>query len=125
MAKDQVFILSDWRIVVARSAKGTEALCVSGCVTGNPLFRDGELVTTSAIRTYRRESDVVIVITRKGSEYHLGKPSLAEPFAAQRLLRHLAGLSREGARSRDMDIQTRAPHPDATDLDDVLLAQLK
>jgi hypothetical protein len=124
MAKHQVFILSDWKIVLARRASGADSLCVSGCVSGNPRFAEGELVTTSAITTYRLEFDALIVVTRKGSEYQLGKPSPAEPFAAQRLLRRLAGLSLE-TQSRDMDIQTRAARPAATDLEDELLTLIK
>jgi hypothetical protein len=117
-----MYVLSDWRIVVARNAPEADGLCVSGYVSGNPRFAEGELVTTSVIRTYRLESEAVVVITRKGSEYRLGKPGSAEPFAAQRLLRHLAERSAEAGRNRDTDIQTRAPRLDEADLEDFFSA---
>jgi hypothetical protein len=84
-----VFILTDWKIVRKQSSSTEEVVCVFGRVFGNPRFKSGTFIQTSALHGYRREIEWIIVATRNGSEYGLGNPDAAEPFAVQRLLRSL------------------------------------
>jgi hypothetical protein len=60
-----------------------------GHVFGNPQFKSGEFVQTSMVKSHRVEFDSLIVVTRNGSEYWLGKPSPSESSAMERLLRYL------------------------------------
>jgi hypothetical protein len=84
-----MFILKNWAIVKRTAAFGEEAYCLSGDVYGNPNFTEGEFILTSFIRSHRFEADVMVIITRSGSEYWLGRPSVTAAFAKQRLLRYL------------------------------------
>ncbi len=84
-----MFILMNWRIVRGTSADGGTVTRVSGQVYGHSAFRPGDEITTSAIGSYRIESDFIIVTTLSGSAYSLEKPLATEPFARQRLIRYL------------------------------------
>jgi hypothetical protein len=84
-----VFILKQWAIVKRRRDTGEELLCLSGKVYGNSRFGTGQVITTSYITTYRLESEHMVVITRNGSQYMLGRPKATELFAKQRLMRYL------------------------------------
>ncbi len=88
-----MFILKNWVIVIRRRESGEELLCLSGKVYGNPRFRVGQVITTSFLTSHRVESEFVVVCTRNGSEYKLGRPRATEVFAKQRLLRHLQRLN--------------------------------
>jgi len=79
----------NWRIVRGTSANGGTVTRVSGQVYGHSAFRPGDDITTSAIASYRIESDFIIVTTLSGSAYSLEKPLASEPFARQRLIRYL------------------------------------
>jgi hypothetical protein len=84
-----VYILKYWTIVKRRRDSGEELLCLSGKVYGNSRFGTGQVITTSYITTYRQESEHLVVITRNGSQYMLGRPKATEVFAKQRLMRYL------------------------------------
>jgi hypothetical protein len=84
-----LFILKNWSVVKRRRESGDELLCLSGLVYGNARFRTAQLITTSTITAYRLEADFLVVITRNGSEYMLGRPKPTEVFAKQRLMRYL------------------------------------
>lgn len=85
----EVFILTSWKIASCISSSGAAVTCLCGHVFGNPHFASGEFVQTSTVKSHRVEFDSLIVATRNGSEYWLGKPDPAESFAMQRLLRYL------------------------------------
>jgi hypothetical protein len=84
-----MFILMNWRVIRGAGANGATVTRVSGQVYGHAAFRPGDEITTSAIASYRIESDFIIVTTVSGSAYSLEKPLASEPFARQRLIRYL------------------------------------
>jgi hypothetical protein len=84
-----VYVLTNWKIVSCVSSSGAVMTGLRGNVFGNPRFSSGELIQTSTVRNHRIEFDSLIVVTRNGSEYWMGKPDPAESFAMQRLLRYL------------------------------------
>ena len=101
-----MYILHNWKIIFRAGSSGDESICLGGKVYGNARFASGEPITTSAIAWYRVEADSVIVATRSGSEYMLGKPNTSEPFAKRRLIRHLEERGRL-EKQPDDDIHTR------------------
>jgi hypothetical protein len=88
--------LENWQMLRGDDVAGAAAVCVSGEIHGDSRFAPGAFVTTSAVRGYRIDHDEVVVVTRTGSEYSLGKPHAAESFAKNRLLRHLDSLAGGG-----------------------------
>jgi hypothetical protein len=84
-----VFVLANWKIASCVSPSGATLTCLCGHVFGNPNFNPGQFVQTSTVKSHTVEFDSLIVLTRNGSEYWLGKPDPAESFAVQRLLRYL------------------------------------
>jgi hypothetical protein len=87
------FVLEGWTTVEQPCPDGTVALCLKGRVFGHPRFNSADSVTTSAITGFREEGDVLIVISRNGSEYVLSRPLNGKPFAKKRLMRQLAELN--------------------------------
>jgi hypothetical protein len=81
--------LENWQILGLADEAGEPAVCVSGEIFGDPRFARGAFVTTSAVHGYRYENDEIVVVTRTGTEYLLGKPHVAETFAKSRLARYL------------------------------------
>jgi len=86
------FVLEGWTTVEQPCSDGTVALCLKGRVFGHPRFNSADSVTTSAITGFREEGDVLIVISRNGSEYVLSRPLNGKPFAKKRLMRQLMEL---------------------------------
>ena len=116
-----MYLIDDWKLVRPRTSSGTEALCINGYVRDNPRFANGQLITTSIVRRHRLESGTVVIVTRKGSEYRLGKPSPSEPFAMQRLMRYLEAIPATSRRTRDPEVETRPPNASDVDYDLVFL----
>jgi hypothetical protein len=83
------FVLEGWTTVEQPGSDGAVTLCLKGRVFGHPRFNSADSVTTSAITSYREEGDVLIVISRNGSEYVLSRPLNGKPFAKKRLMRQL------------------------------------
>ena len=79
---------------MVQAARGDEGPCLRGQIFGNFRFTPGQWITTSAIAGYRRAGESIIVMTRNGSEYTLGRSALALPFAQKRLLALLDGAGR-------------------------------
>lgn len=69
--------LENWGLVAAANPYLPPELwgppCLVGTVTGHPRLPDGSFIASSSIRNVREEDDVVVVTTRSGTEYHLGK----------------------------------------------------
>jgi hypothetical protein len=81
------YLINNWKIVRHALPDGRVVICLYGEVFGNPRFKSGGPISTSAIERYKPESGSVLTVN--GSEYQLGKPDAAEPFARQRLIRYL------------------------------------
>ena len=84
-----MFILTNWKVAACITPGGVVVTCLCGHVFGHTRFKPGEFVQTSHVRGHRVEFDSLVVVTRNGSEYWLGKPDPCESFAMQRLLRYL------------------------------------
>jgi hypothetical protein len=82
-----VYIINNWKILRHELDGGVVIICLYGEVFGNPRFKSGGPISTSAIESYRAKTDSVVTVS--GSEYQLGKPDPAAPFARQRLIRYL------------------------------------
>jgi hypothetical protein len=81
--------LENWQMLRLPDEAGAATICVSGEISGDPRFAPGSFVTTSSVHGYRYENEEIVVVTRTGTEYLLGKPHAAETFAKSRLTRHL------------------------------------
>jgi hypothetical protein len=103
-------ILENWRLVAGKTAAQDSAIKIHGTVYGNPLYPAGSTIHTSTLVGYRKESDNLVVMTVTGSEYLLGKPDAATPFAKRRLMRHLQDSERFPPRCPVQDLS-------ATDVD--------
>ena len=110
-----MFILLNWHIIRQAGAPGFSVVRVGGQVYGHPRFRSGDFIRTSAIAGYRVEAEAVVVTTGSGSEYVLGKPLAAEPFARRRLIRYLDEQAALHARPDPDAVTQQLPHPDAAD----------
>jgi hypothetical protein len=108
-SRGRVFILTDWKIVCKQPASGEGVVCIFGRVFGNPRFKSGRLIHTSALKGYRRDVEWLVVTTRNGSEYGLGNADPAEPFAVQRLLRRLDEAGNKNLPSDETDPSDSAP----------------
>jgi hypothetical protein len=84
-----MYILENWHVVFGKNPAQEFVVRIRGDVYGNPAFRSGNTIHTSTIVSYREAGVALVVITNKGSEYLLGKPADAKPFALRRLIRHL------------------------------------
>lgn len=83
-------VLNSWKILRLKTSEGEVLVCLEGRVYGsNPRFPSSSYIRTSQIVGYSYESDSMVVTTRRGSEYLLGKPDPGQTFAQQRLIRHL------------------------------------
>lgn len=82
-----MYRINNWKILRHELPGGTVVLCLYGEVFGNPRFKSGGPISTSAIARYIAATDSVMTVN--GSEYQLGKPDPALPFARQRLIRYL------------------------------------
>ena len=84
-------ILNSWKTLELSTREGEVLLCIEGRVYGsNPRFPSSSHIRTSPITGYRFESNAMVVMTKRGSEYVLGKPDPSQAFAQQRLIRRLA-----------------------------------
>jgi hypothetical protein len=101
------FVLEGWVTVEQPCPDGTVALCLKGRVFGHPRFNSADSVTTSAITGFREEGDVLIVVSRTGSEYVLSRPLSGKPFAKKRLMRQLLELNGRGAGGRHLTETSR------------------
>lgn len=83
-------VLNSWKILKLKTSEGEVLVCLEGRVYGsNPRFPSSSCIRTSQIVGYSFESDSMVVTTRRGSEYLLGKPDPGQTFAQQRLIRYL------------------------------------
>ncbi|EXI71107.1 MAG: hypothetical protein AW07_03776 [Candidatus Accumulibacter sp. SK-11] len=86
-------ILNNWKMLDLVTRDGQELVCIEGRVYGsNPRFPSSSHIRTSPITAYALDGNSMVVTTRRGSEYVLGKPDPSETFAQQRLLRRLSRL---------------------------------
>lgn len=84
-------ILNNWKALELLTRDGATLVCIEGRVYGsNPRFPSSSHIRTSPITSYSFQSGAMVVTTKHGSEYLLGKPDPSETFAQQRLLRRLA-----------------------------------
>ncbi|HOL63960.1 MAG TPA: hypothetical protein PLB97_01300 [Accumulibacter sp.] len=84
-------ILNNWKIVELQTIEGELLICLEGRVYGsNPRFPSSSHVRTSPVTGYTLDANSMVVTTRRGSEYLLGKPDPRQTFAQQRLMRRLA-----------------------------------
>jgi hypothetical protein len=98
-----MYIIHNWKVIRHALPDGVVIVCLYGEVYGNPRFKPGGPISTSAVESYRSESDSVTTVN--GSEYQLGKPDPAAPFAKQRLIRYLEQHSK-GPQSDDFSSTT-------------------
>jgi hypothetical protein len=89
-------ILNNWKTLELITREGERLVCIEGRVYGsNPRFPSSSHIRTSPLTGHRFESNSMVVMTKRGSEYLLGKPDPAETFAQQRLMRRLSRLSQQ------------------------------
>jgi len=89
-------ILNSWRTLELITSEGERLVCIEGRVYGsNPRFPSSSHIRTSPVTGHRFESNSMVVMTKRGSEYLLGKPDPAETFAQQRLMRRLSRLGQQ------------------------------
>jgi hypothetical protein len=120
-----MYILENWFVIARRNSSGDEVLFLSGQVHGHARFHAGEVITTSSLTEHRFEQEKLVVLTRHGSEYMLGRPKASAMFAKQRLLRYLqrpksqagAGDSGKITDISGRAVQDRMPGIDSTNLD--------
>ncbi len=93
-------ILNNWKILELVTRDGERLVCIEGRVYGsNPRFPSSSHIRTSPVTGYNLESNSMVVTTKRGSEYLLGKPDPSETFAQQRLIRSLSRLGQRPATS--------------------------
>ncbi|HPU81831.1 hypothetical protein [Accumulibacter sp.] len=86
-------ILNNWKMLDFVTRDGEALVCIEGRVYGNnPRFPSSSHIRTSPVMGYSLDSNSMVVMTRRGSEYLLGKPDPSETFAQQRLIRRLTRL---------------------------------
>jgi len=81
--------LENWQILNLPDSAGNPQIRVSGEIFGDPRFAGGAFVTTSSVSDYRYYKQGIVVVTRSGTEYLLGRPHISETFAKSRLARFL------------------------------------
>jgi len=87
-------ILNNWKMLELVTREGEDLVCIEGRVYGsNPRFPSPSHIRTSPITGYSLDANSMVVRTKRGSEYLLGKPDPSQIFAQQRLLRRLSRLS--------------------------------
>jgi len=87
-------ILNNWKILDLVTRDGDALVCIEGRVYGsNPRFSSSSHIRTSPITGYSLDANSMVVTTKRGSEYLLGKPDPSQTFAQQRLMRRLSRLS--------------------------------
>ncbi|WP_291994550.1 hypothetical protein [Candidatus Accumulibacter sp. ACC003] len=93
-------ILNNWKTLELITREGETLVCIEGRVYGkNPRFPSSSHIRTSPVTGYSFESNSMVVMTRRGSEYLLGKPDSSETFAQQRLMRRLSRLGQKPSSS--------------------------
>lgn len=91
-------ILNNWKMLELITRDGESLVCIEGRVYGsNPRFPTSSHIRTSPITGYSVDVNSMVVKTKRGSEYLLGKPDPSQAFAQQRLLRRLAHLTQKAA----------------------------
>ena len=91
-------ILNNWKMLELVTRDNEVLVCIEGRVYGNnPRFPSSSHIRTSPVTGYSLDSNSMVVTTRRGSEYLLGKPDPSETFAQQRLMRRLSRLNQSGA----------------------------
>ncbi|MCB1931559.1 hypothetical protein [Accumulibacter sp.] len=89
-------ILNNWKTLELITREGEMLVCIEGRVYGsNPRFPSSSHIRTSPVTGYAFESNSMVVMTKRGSQYLLGKPDPSETFAQQRLMRRLARLGQK------------------------------
>ncbi len=87
-------ILNNWKVIELQTIEGELLICLEGRVYGsNPRFPSSSHVRTSPVTGYTLNANSMVVTTRRGSEYLLGKPDPGQVFAQQRLMRRLSRLA--------------------------------
>ncbi|WP_300454387.1 hypothetical protein [Accumulibacter sp.] len=95
-------ILNNWKTLELVTRDGEQLVCIEGRVYGsNPRFPSSSHIRTSPITGYSFQSNSMVVMTKRGSEYLLGKPDPSETFAQQRLIRRLSRLGSTAASKFD------------------------
>jgi hypothetical protein len=107
-----MYILENWHVVFDKNPAHEFVVRLRGDVYGNPAFRSGNTIHTSTIVGYREEGAALVVITNKRSEYLLGKPANAKPFALRRLIRHLQEIELLRAPKADQDLSETNANPE-------------
>ncbi len=88
-------ILNNWKMLDFVTRDGEPLVCIEGRVFGsNPRFPSSSHIRTSPVTGYSLDANSMVVTTRRGSEYLLGKPDPTQAFAQQRLMRRLSRVSR-------------------------------
>lgn len=86
-------ILNSWITLELITREGERLVCIEGSVHGtNPRFPAASRIRTSPVTGYHFEAHSMVIMTRRGSEYMLGKPDASQTFAQQRLMRRLSQL---------------------------------
>jgi hypothetical protein len=89
-------ILNGWKTLELITREGETLVCIEGRVLGkNPRFPSSSHIRTSPLTGYRLDNDGMVVMTKRGSEYGLGKPDPSETFAQQRLIRRMSRLGQK------------------------------
>ena len=91
-------ILNNWKMLDLVTRDGEALVCIEGRVYGsNPRFPTSSHIRTSPITGYSLNSNSMVIMTKRGSEYLLGKPDPSQAFAQQRLMRRLSRLNQASA----------------------------
>lgn len=89
-------ILNNWKTLELITREGETLVCIEGRVYGsNPRFPSSSHIRTSPVTGYSFEANSMVVMTKRGSHYLLGKPDPSETFAQQRLMRRLSRLGQK------------------------------
>lgn len=89
-------ILNGWKILELLTPQGETLVCIEGRVYGsNPRFPSSSQIRTSPVIAYRFENTSLVVTTKRGSEYALGKPHSSQAFAQRRLIRRIDQLGKQ------------------------------
>ncbi len=95
-------ILNNWKMLELVTRDGEALACIEGRVYGsNPRFPISSHIRTSPVTGYSLNSNSMVIMTKRGSEYLLGKPDPSQPFAQQHLMRRLSRLHQTSAPSFD------------------------
>ncbi len=86
-------ILNNWKMLDLITRDGEALVCIEGRVYGsNPRFPTSSQIRTSPVTGYNVDANSMVIMTKRGSEYRLGKPDPSQTFAQQRLIRRLSRL---------------------------------